>query len=202
MNMKKKICYFLTLIVLSISLVFGVSTTSYAYTEEEKQMAKDWLSAHGYPPTMDGAYQAYQDYLNGKFDEELGVDVNGDGIPSTEETTEATTEEIDVEKDSEISEKKFDEATTQEDTTENVVDEGRVPSDEMSATIENAELESAEYISKGMVVYPKSETDRTGMGAVILYQEQEENKYAKSCYVIIASTILMIIIHMFIQLKR
>lgn len=41
--------------------------TAYAYTEEEKEAAKSWLSQNGYPPTMAGAEQAYQDYLNGKF---------------------------------------------------------------------------------------------------------------------------------------
>ena len=30
-----------------------------AYTEAEKKQAKAWLSAHGYPPTKGGAYQAY-----------------------------------------------------------------------------------------------------------------------------------------------
>ena len=36
---------------------------TYAYTEEQKQQAKSWLSAHGYPPTRAGAEQAYQDYM-------------------------------------------------------------------------------------------------------------------------------------------
>lgn len=40
---------------------------TYAYTEEEKQQAKDWLSAHGYAPTRSGAQQAYQDYKSGKL---------------------------------------------------------------------------------------------------------------------------------------
>lgn len=38
-----------------------------AYTKEQKQQAKAWLSAHGYPATKEGAYQAYQDYLEGKL---------------------------------------------------------------------------------------------------------------------------------------
>lgn len=41
---------------------------TYAYTDEQKQQAKDWLSAHGYAPTRAGAEQAYQDYLDGKID--------------------------------------------------------------------------------------------------------------------------------------
>lgn len=38
-----------------------------AYTKEQKQQAKAWLSAHGYPATKEGAYQAYQDYLEGRL---------------------------------------------------------------------------------------------------------------------------------------
>lgn len=38
-----------------------------AYTVEQKQQVKEWLSAHGYPPTMEGAYQAYSDYQSGKL---------------------------------------------------------------------------------------------------------------------------------------
>ncbi len=52
-------------------LIFGINAK--AYTEEEKQQAKAWLSAHGYSPDAGGASAAYQDYLNGKFDEELGI---------------------------------------------------------------------------------------------------------------------------------
>ena len=43
------------------------------YTEEQKNAAKAWLSAHGYPPTRAGAAMAYQDYLNGKFDDDPAV---------------------------------------------------------------------------------------------------------------------------------
>ncbi len=43
------------------------ATVTKAYTEEQKQQAKAWLSAHGYPPTMEGAYQAYSDYQSGKL---------------------------------------------------------------------------------------------------------------------------------------
>ena len=52
-------------------LIFGINAK--AYTEEEKAQAKAWLSAHGYSPDAGGASAAYQDYLNGKFDEELGI---------------------------------------------------------------------------------------------------------------------------------
>lgn len=42
-------------------------TTVKAYTEEQKQQAKAWLSAHGYAPTRAGAAQAYADYKSGKL---------------------------------------------------------------------------------------------------------------------------------------
>lgn len=69
----KKFCKYTLLFVLCILIGAGLFCTSgykltaYAYTEEEKAAAKAWLAANGYSPTMSGAEQAYQDYLNGKF---------------------------------------------------------------------------------------------------------------------------------------
>ena len=77
-----KFKYFL--ILLSI-LFFGISCAFFApsttvradedegYTQEEIEAAKAWLSAHGYPPTRAGAEQAYQDYLDGKLDDDPDV---------------------------------------------------------------------------------------------------------------------------------
>ena len=54
-------------LLLVLMLILGAVTITsrpvqtYAYTEEQKQQAKSWLSAHGYPPT-------YQDYMDGKID--------------------------------------------------------------------------------------------------------------------------------------
>ena len=65
---------------LCITAIGLASVPAHAYTEAEKQAVKDWLSSHGYPPTMAGAEQAYQDYLNGMWQEEarkyLGEDVD------------------------------------------------------------------------------------------------------------------------------
>ena len=61
-------------LLLVLMLILGAVTITsrpvqtYAYTEEQKQQAKSWLSAHGYPPTRAGAEQAYQDYMDGKID--------------------------------------------------------------------------------------------------------------------------------------
>ena len=55
------------------------------YTEEQKQMAKNWLSAHGYPPTMDGAYAAYDDWLDGMWWDEIGSPAEIFGYDDEEE---------------------------------------------------------------------------------------------------------------------
>lgn len=54
-------------------IVYADDEESGGYTEEQKNAAKAWLSAHGYAPTRAGAAQAYQDYLNGKFDNDPEV---------------------------------------------------------------------------------------------------------------------------------
>lgn len=70
-SIKYKYIVILIVLVLScgqiIPVTDGYVTTVKAYTEEQKQQAKAWLSAHGYPATKSGAYQAYNDYKNGKL---------------------------------------------------------------------------------------------------------------------------------------
>lgn len=63
----KKILLILMLLLGAVTITSRPVQT-YAYTDEQKQQAKDWLSAHGYAPTRGGAEQAYQDYLDGKID--------------------------------------------------------------------------------------------------------------------------------------
>lgn len=70
-NAERKNRIILLVLFLLIGCVFLASgrpaTVAKAYTEEQKQEAKAWLSAHGYPATKEGAYQAYRDYLSGKL---------------------------------------------------------------------------------------------------------------------------------------
>lgn len=81
-----------------------VQTMAQEYSDEEKAEAKAWLSAHGYSPTKAGAEQAYQDYLAGKFDEELKTNSE---LAATEEEAIARTKNV---------------TTTENITTENGVD--------------------------------------------------------------------------------
>lgn len=65
---KVKKCAFILMIVLCMAVAAQQTAVPvYAYTQEEKDAAKAWLSAHGYSPDMGGAQAAYADYMNGKF---------------------------------------------------------------------------------------------------------------------------------------
>lgn len=91
--MKRRIRITCLCITLSITAACSLSPQKevLAYTQEEKQMVKDWLSAHGYAPTWDGAYQAYQDYLDGKFD--YMFESQTEVSPETETTAETEKKE-------------------------------------------------------------------------------------------------------------
>ena len=52
------------MLILGAVMITSRPVATYAYTDEEKQQAKSWLSSHGYPPTRAGAEQAYQDYTS------------------------------------------------------------------------------------------------------------------------------------------
>lgn len=64
---KSKIIRYILVISVIISGLLLSHTNSNAYTEEQIKQAKAWLSAHGYSPSREGAYQAYADYKNGKL---------------------------------------------------------------------------------------------------------------------------------------
>lgn len=84
------------------------------YSEEEKAAAKAWLSSHGYSPTREGAAQAYQDYLNGKFDDDPQVQA---AKQASEQEVDNTTE---AKKKKKKSKKKSSATSSTEDATENV----------------------------------------------------------------------------------
>lgn len=85
--------------MLSILIFFQTSIKAEAYTQEEIEAAKAWLSANGYSPDAGGAAAAYQDYLNGKFGPVPGQEstdtTDNDNTPATSDGVEnpAATEE-------------------------------------------------------------------------------------------------------------
>lgn len=96
---------FIVAVISCIVLVFSM-IPSQAYTEEQKQAVKAWLSAHGYSPDWSGVSQAYQDYLNGKFDgTEIDKKIKEYTGESTDESKDDTQESNDVEDDTDESSK-------------------------------------------------------------------------------------------------
>lgn len=89
--------YKLLSFIISLTIILTPVIPAYAYTEEEKQQVKEWLSANGYPATMEGAQQAYQDYLNGKFDS----GGNDNAAPPPPINPSALTENTDIQSDTE-----------------------------------------------------------------------------------------------------
>ena len=90
----KVIRYILMFSIILLGLLF-IRTTASAYTEEQINQAKAWLSAHGYSPTRAGAGQAMSDYENGKLKlgekeqeiaEKSGIKVKGTDKASDKKT--------------------------------------------------------------------------------------------------------------------
>ncbi|MGN0437161.1 MAG: hypothetical protein ACI4F4_01465 [Lachnospiraceae bacterium] len=157
-------------IVLGFCFIMGFSTPAFAYTEEQIAQARAWLSAHGYSPDRAGAAAAYQDYLNGRFDEELGRTTES----TTESTSETSEEEIpdillnpfdaeliaQIEESEDMTEETVDDATASEeevDVAENngtivtadgkeiyVAGDGTIVTDEMKEQIEKQALDEKE----------------------------------------------------------
>ena len=226
--MKRQISRVLSVILVIVCLVFSICDVTFAYTEEEKAQAKAWLSAHGYSPDEGGASQAYADYLNGKFDEELGVDTNGDGIPPSADSTEQNTSEegnTSTEEENagmedganadskEKKEKKkkpgnnnadTDNQTADGDVTINLLEEASNPVDESEETVDAAkeqqptEEKEEEKTVTGSLVKP-AELSRE---LITFYRPERMEQYKEACGVIGASILLAIVVELLISLRR
>lgn len=228
--MKRQILRVLSIVLVIICLVFSVCDTAFAYTEEEKAQAKAWLSAHGYSPDMGGASQAYEDYLNGKFDEELGVDMNGDGNPSSEDSTEqntgeesnASTEEgtdaaaggeNGTNVNSEDKEKKKKKKPGESDTgTERQPAGGDVAINLLETDSDSVD-ESGETtdVAQEQQTVDGQENTATGClvmpaklsrGLITFYRPERMDQYKEACGVIGAAVLLFIVIELLLSLKH
>ena len=90
------------MIVMILCSAFLCPRNAFSYTAEQKRAAKAWLSSHGYPPTEDGAWQAYSDWLDGQWWDEFGSPeeyFNGedeeDGDEEEEDRPKAATQKAD-----------------------------------------------------------------------------------------------------------
>ena len=185
-NSVKKIIYlFFICIFLSFTFFFSAinsKSTVYAdeeYSQEEIDAAKAWLSAHGYPPTRAGAEQAYQDYLDGKLDNDPDVRAYKGLDDTTEETTEETTEattqtttqattqtttELTTEATSEMTTENIKQSDSSTETSENPSqNNGKNTADK---TGEEKGTDEADYNQSGQASGVQSE-DKTGLDVIV-----------------------------------
>lgn len=192
--MKRQIIYFVVVLCTFFMLYCSIGIRAYAYTEEEKQQAKAWLSAHGYSPDMSGANQAYQDYLNGKFDEELGIatteqETTENTEPTTESQTESTTEiqenesqNVDVKLPGSTQSGGNYESEKASSTESNTTDEDSIEDFEKEGTMEPEQIIDGEQ--------DEMETS----GEIVLYQEEKTDIYKEAGIVLLLSVMLVAVL--------
>lgn len=206
--MKKRVIH-LILILFSVAvLCFGSYTTVHAYTQEQIQQAKAWLSAHGYSPDEAGANQAYQDYLNGKFDEELGITTTEQTTTGTTEarstgtrTTEHRTTEITTEKKTEQSgEEQRDESGQTEnnqDLPEQSMGTGQSADAEKDAKVpvEDESGQESTVESEGQTISAGAgESKANEPQEVTLYKEENADSYREAGTVIALAVMLVLVV--------
>lgn len=195
----------IVLVGILICGIAGMGCKSYAYTEEQKQQAKAWLSAHGYSPDAGGAAAAYQDYLDGKFDDELGItrettadnsDEDGDGNKeekSTEEKTEEKSTSVTDIYNTMRNEQATEERTTEE-ITESISTEENVRNVESDDKDENSEEDIQDQGNE--------DSDTSAEEDITLYDEPAKNNNEEvTIYIILGIVILLIGVGGFALLK-
>ncbi len=121
------------------------------YSEEDIAAAKAWLSAHGYPPTRAGAEQAYQDYLDGKFDDEFDDGPEIEEYEFEEDEEENTTEKRHMENDTD--------ETSDEQSTEDVSTDQTYINDSDDNYINNSEKNKSDKDKSDIDKNSKNESD-------------------------------------------
>lgn len=204
--MKKDIRCIIVMVCMFVALCLSAGSTSYAYTEEEKAQAKAWLSAHGYSPDMGGASQAYQDYLNGKFDEELGItrtEQTSSEISETSETVTETTTEIEA-----VTEK-----TTEQTVSSGGITDGKATSgtDGSEADSQNTTGESLQKDEAAQTIETETMAENEGIqenqkttvsGAITWYRPEWGTTYRNAAIVILLSVMLVAVYMGFRQLFK
>lgn len=211
-GMKRRFLHFIIIFFTMITLCYGASLTVHAYTEEEKQQAKAWLSAHGYSPDMNGANQAYQDYLNGKFDDELGITTTEQAsTQSTEITTEAqSTIDDKTEQDAKSTKEKAEKAAKVSDNEQDAGQNGGLPTKGKASA--DGDVEDAGMMSEDsdQETAGTGQTIAAGLDAVddvesqevTLYRTEKLDTYKEAATVIVLSVMLVAVFLGFRQLLK
>ncbi|MDE6761743.1 MAG: hypothetical protein K2J90_13880 [Lachnospiraceae bacterium] len=193
--MRKSIIHFVWMLMVIILLSFSAGSVSHAYTEEEIQQAKAWLSAHGYSPDAGGASQAYQDYLDGKFDEELGIN-------TTEQVTTGVTEETSQESSEKITETHQKEEKEKTGRNEETSPGSIRGSDSGETEIPDIEAAEGQVVSKtedSAGEEPKesnleSDVSQEKKQEITLYQKKNQDTYREAGMMVTLSVLLMVVL--------
>ena len=188
----------------------GSASTS-GYSEEQIAAAKAWLSAHGYSPTRAGAAAAYQDYLNGKFDDDpdvkkyKGQSGSSDTTTGSDTTTEKSTSDVDVsaEKTSTGSDTSGTEVSM-DDLPNLFMNGGDTSSDAQSN--EPVDVQSTEGAGDGLKINDNlklSERDDSSVYVFYDYCEPEQVVRESSfvIYIIFSVVIVMVIVSLVMLIK-
>lgn len=195
MRMRKNFIHFVCMLVVIIFLSLGTGSISHAYTEEEIQQAKAWLSAHGYSPDAGGAGQAYQDYLDGKFDEELGINTTEQVTTGvTEETSRETSEKTTETHQKEEEEKTGGNGETSPDSIGGS-DNRDTEKPDMDVT-EEQDVSKTGDLAGEESKEPNSESDASQekKQEITLYQKQNQDTYKEAGVVVTLSVLLMVVL--------
>lgn len=199
--MKRNIRCIIVMVCMFLALCLSAGTTSYAYTEEEKAQAKAWLSAHGYSPDAGGASQAYQDYLNGKFDEELGITRTEQTSSETSETVTETTTEIEA-----VTEKTTEQPAPSGGDADGKAASGTAGSeaDSQNTTAESVPKEEADQTAEAMAENEgiQENQEEAVSGAITWYRPEWETTYKNAAIVIFLSVMLIVVYMGFRQLFK
>ena len=168
------------LIIIFIFCFLCVSYSS-AYTEQDKQRAKSWLSAHGYAPTMDGAYQALADYRSGKLklseSEQKMAEAAGIVVYGDEESAGNTKSEDDKSADKGSEDKK---TKAKKSKKKKKADKKKKKSSksnkEKNSNEENLKKDSEDNLKKDETIEPETEKDNSVNDDIVDEDTQNDTK--------------------------
>ncbi len=178
------------MILMVMFCVLGVShravVPAYAYTREEIDAAKAWLSANGYSPDAGGAAAAYADYMNGKFGAIPGLPEpnNASQQPADnpqQETPEEETseEESEKEKPKDDSDNENSQTGTTPESTPVVGDASSQPSDEPDETATQSQQEFADMIDVFAENFSADEQEEIDEAKARLERQKQERAAAE-----------------------
>lgn len=205
--------------------------SSSGYTPEQIAAAKAWLSSHGYAPTRAGASQAYQDYLDGKLDNDpdvrkyKGLD-SGNNSNSTSSSTSGKPAGENVSEDTSKNTSENDSSNGQTnngnttgsqvasnesadvnfDDMTNIIDEEDAVKDSIKETDPKQELEDSIASQKSQLEIQSDDSE-----VMLVYDDYEKteeelekknNKSKALMYLIISFIFLVIFLSMFKLLKN